>query len=114
LEFNKYGLWQSNPIAKHPAWKWEGYPEYVARQNPPQVNLKYNIGNLLQIESTTNNGWMKFADSTETLIAFDEYRLFIQYSLEIKKMTFVELMKDTTQEKTIKQQMINWYYKQQN
>jgi hypothetical protein len=111
LEFNKYGLWQSNPIAKHPAWKWEGYPDYVAKQNSDQVNLQNNIERLLQIESTTNNGWMKFADSTETLISFDEYRLLIQYCIEIKKMTFVELMKDTTGENTVRQQMINWYNK---
>ncbi|HEY1870378.1 MAG TPA: hypothetical protein VGG71_04930 [Chitinophagaceae bacterium] len=114
LEFNKYGLWRSNPIGKHPTWKWEGYPEYVSRQNSDQINLQNNIQKLLQIESTANNGWMKFADSTETLIAFDEYRLLIQYCIEIKKMTFVELMKDTTEEKTVKQQMINWYNKQQN
>jgi hypothetical protein len=48
LEFNKYGLWQSNPIAKHPTWKWEGYPEYVARQNADQANLQNNIKKLLQ------------------------------------------------------------------
>jgi len=114
LEFNQYGLWQSNPIAKHPVWKWEGYPEYVARQNSDQVNLQTNIKKLLEAENTTNNGWMKFADSTETLIAFNEYRLLIQYCIQIKRMTFVELMKDTTQEKTVRQQMINWCNKQKN
>jgi len=114
MEFNQYGLWQSNPIAKHPVWKWEGYPEYVARQNSDQVNLQTNIEKLLQIERTNNNGWMKFADSTETLIAFEEYRLLIQYCIEIKKLTFIELMKDTTREENVRQQMINWYNKQQN
>ena len=114
FEFNKYGLWHSNPIAKHPVWKWEGYPEYKAKQNSDQLNLKNNIEKLLQIESTTNNGWMKFADSMETLISFDEYRLLTQYCIEIKKMTFVELMKDTTEENTVRQQMINWYNKERN
>jgi hypothetical protein len=112
LEFDRYGFWQSNPIAGHPVWKWEGYPEYVSKQNFDQTKLKNNIERLLQIESATNNGWMKYADNTETLIAFDEYRLLIQYCMEIKKMTFIELMKDTTEEKTIKQQMMNWYNKQ--
>jgi len=113
LEFNKYGLWQSNPIGKHPVWKWEGYPEYIARQNFDQTNLQNNLQKLLQIESTTNNGWMKFSDSTETSIVFDEYRLLIQYCIEIKKMPFVGLMKDTTGEKVVKQQMIHWYNRQQ-
>ncbi len=98
LEFNKYGLWQSNPIAKYPVWKWEGYPEYIARQNFDQAIFQNNIHKLLQIENTTNNPWMMFADSTESLTAFVEYRLLIQYCIKIKKMTFIELMKDTTQE----------------
>lgn len=114
LEFNQYGLWQSNPIAKHPIWKWEGYPEYIARQNPDQTNLQDNIQKHLQIESAPNDGWIKLADSTEILFDFDEYRLLIQYCIEIKKMNFIESMKDTTAEKTIKQQMINWYKEQQN
>jgi len=113
LEFNKYGLWQSNPIAKHPIWKWEGYPEYIARQSFDQTNLQNNIQKLLQTENT-NNVWMTFADGTETLTAFDEYRLLIQYCIAIKKMTFTELIKDTTQEETIKQEMISWYNKQKN
>ncbi len=114
FEFNKYGLWQSNPIGKHPVWKWEGYPEYIARQNVAQTNLQNGIRRLLQIEGTSNDGWMKLADSTETLIGFEEYRLLIQYCLEIKRLTFVELFKDTTQENIVRQQMINWYNKQQN
>ena len=29
-QFNKLGFWNSNPIARYPNWKWEGYPEYVS------------------------------------------------------------------------------------
>jgi hypothetical protein len=46
LEFNKYGLMQSNPIGKHPDWKWEGYPEYIARQNSGEKNLRNDIETL--------------------------------------------------------------------
>ncbi len=111
LEFNHYGLWQSNPIAKHPVWKWEGYPEYIARKNFDQTDLHSNIKKHLEMETTNNNGWMKFSDNTEDLIVFDEYRLLIQYCIEIKKMTFIELMKDTTKQELVRQQMINWYNK---
>jgi len=113
LEFNRYGLWHSNPIANHPDWKWEGYPEYIAKQNTDQQNLQNNIEKLLQTEGRTNNGWIKFVDGKETLISFDEYRLLTQYCIEIKGMNFVELMKDTTDESAIRQQMINWYNKKQ-
>ena len=57
---------------------------------------------------------MKFADSKEILISFDENRLLNQDCMEIKKMTFTELMKDTTEENTVRQQMIDWYDKQRN
>ena len=114
LEFHRYGLWQSNPVANHPRWKWEGYPEYIARQNPDQTDLQSNIRKLLLTENSPNNGWMKFADSTETLITFDEYRLLIQYCLEVKKMTFAKLMQDTTSEDIVKEEMLSWYYRQPN
>jgi hypothetical protein len=109
LEFKKYGLLGSNPIASHPVWKWEGYPEYIAKQNPDQVDLRKNIERLLQNESADNNGFMKYADGSESLIAFDEYRLLIKYCLEEKKMSFVELMNDTTGENTVRQQMMSWF-----
>ncbi len=114
LEANRFGLTGSRPIKNIPNWKWEGYPEYVARRNPDQTNLNNNIRKLLETANTDNNDWMKFADSTETLVAFEEYRLLIQYCIEIKQMDFEAIMKDTTDEKTIKQQMMNWYIKQLN
>jgi hypothetical protein len=109
LEFKKYGLWKSNPIAKHPKWKWEGYAEYIGRQHSADKNLKDNIQKLLQAERVNNAGWMMLADSTEIITAFFKYRLLIQYCLEIKKMSFMQLMEDKTPEETVTQQMIAWY-----
>jgi hypothetical protein len=28
LQFDKLGLWKSNPVANIPNWKWEGYAQY--------------------------------------------------------------------------------------
>ena len=39
LQFHKFGIWKSNPVASNPKWKWEGYAEYVARQNKDQKDL---------------------------------------------------------------------------
>lgn len=114
LEFSKYGLWDSNPIGKHPEWKWEGYPEYIARQTLRGDTLSNNIKMLLNAEKVNQNGWMKLTDNTETTISYFEYRLLIQYCLEIKKMSFTQLLQDSTQEETIKQQMMDWYHKQSN
>jgi hypothetical protein len=109
LEFNKYGLWRSNPIGNHPSWKWEGYPEYIARQNSGDKNLRNDIRTLLHIERTNNDGWIMFPDSTETLISFYKYRLLIQFCLEVKKMSFVQILKDTAQEESVRHQMLAWF-----
>jgi hypothetical protein len=112
LEFRKYGLWESNPIGRHPEWKWEGYPEYIARKNARLGNLQSGIKTLLVTEKDNNSGWMTLPDSTEVLIHYFKYRLLVEYCLEVKKWNFVQLLQDTTAEETIRQEMINWYSKQ--
>jgi hypothetical protein len=114
LEFRKYGLWKSNPLGGHPEWKWEGYPEYIARKNTQHGNLQNGIKTLLLAEEDNYSGWMTLPDSTEVLIHYFKYRLLVQYCLEVKKMSFVQLLQDTTGEETLRQEMMNWYSKQPN
>ena len=114
LQFRKYGLWKSNPLGRHPQWKWEGYPEYIARQNSQLKNLQTGIKTLLQTEAVNTTGWMTLPDSTETIVSFFKYRLLIQYCMEVKKMSFVQLLEDNTPEETVRQQMLNWYSNQPN
>jgi len=111
LEFKKYGLWKSNPIAGHPEWKWEGYPEYIARQKAQIGNLQEGIKMFVKAEKASTDNWMTLPDSTETLVHFFKYRLLIQYCLEVKKMTFVNLLRDTTRQETVRLQMMDWYNK---
>ncbi len=109
LQYDKMGLWKSNPIAQYPTWKWEGYPEYVARQNPDQKDLAKNIERLINTEQINNNGWIYFADSTGTVITYYKYWLLIKYEMDIKKMTYIQILKDTAQEETVRKEMMNWY-----
>jgi hypothetical protein len=109
LEFNKFGFWGSNPVGKHPAWKWEGYPEYIARANKGYDNLCAGIKILQETKNGIQTGWMTLPDGTETLTLYFDYRLMIQYCMEIKKTSFTQLLEDSTPEKTIRQQMLNWY-----
>ena len=110
LEFNWYGLFQANPIGKHPDWKWEGYPEYIARQ---PKNLQHGIDLLLAAENR-NQGWIKLPDGTETITIFQEYLTLVQYCMEVKKMHFEELLADKTPKEMIRRQMIDWYHKNPN
>lgn len=108
LEFKKLGFFKANPLGKHPSWKWEGYPEYIARQ-PQAANLSAGISALLQAERAGGTGWMALADGTETLIVYHGYMLLVQYCMQVKKMSFLQLLADTASEETIRRQMMDWY-----
>ncbi len=99
LQYNKSGLLHANPIARQPKWKWEGYPEYVARKH--EASLVKNITYLLQTEQTDNNNWITFNDSTGTVIPYYKYWLLVQYCIDIRKMTYDHLLKDTSQESRV-------------
>ena len=115
LQFNKLGLWKSNPLGKIPTWKNEGYPEYIARQYQDQTNLKKNINRLNEALKKDKNEWgISFADST--FVGKDNYSwwLLIQYCMDIKKMTYKQVLTDTTKEENLRQEMMNWYDKNYN
>ncbi|MBC7873969.1 MAG: hypothetical protein H7Y01_08235 [Ferruginibacter sp.] len=109
LQFDKRGFWRSNPVAKFPAWKWEGYPEYVARQHPGQKDLSKNIDRLLLTEQTAHNNWIQFDDSTGTVIPYYRNWLLVQFCLDIKHMTYEQVLSDTTGEEIVRKQMMDWY-----
>ena len=107
LQFDQLGLLKSNPIANFPNWKWEGYAEYVSRQYPDQKNLTENINRLL---STDKSNWeINFADSTIASREYYEYWILMQYCVDIKKMTFHQILEDTTQEQIIQKEMMGWF-----
>lgn len=110
LQFNKLGLLKSNPMANIPEWKWEGYSEYIARQELDEKDVSKNIARLLAIEQTNNNGWIQFGDGTGTVIQYYRYWLLVAYCMNIKQMTYTQLLNDTTTEKSLQKQMMNWYW----
>jgi hypothetical protein len=113
FQFHKFGLWKSNPVANHPNWKWEGYPEYVSRRNTAQLDLKTNIARKIAQENLNKDGWaISFSDSTIAPRAYYNAWLLLQYCLDIKKMTYENLLKDTTDEQTVTTQMMNWFESQ--
>lgn len=107
LQFNKLGFWKSRPIANIDNWKWEGYAEYISRKGPDKQNLVQNLDRLYNAGKDT---WcVTFEDGT---IAPNEYYIawtMLQYCIDIKKMTYQQLLKDKTAETAIKQEMMNWY-----
>ena len=107
LQFEKLGFWGSKPISNIPNWKWEGYAEYVSRQNADQKDLKKNIDRLQQ---TDKNIWeVKFEDNTITSREYYNYWSMVKYCLDVKKMSYQQLLTDETSEQSIKQEMMKWY-----
>jgi hypothetical protein len=107
LQFDKLGFWKSNPVANIPNWKWEGYAEYVSRQNNDQKDLVKNIDRL---EQTDKNSWdITFEDNTISPREYYNYWTLVQYCLGIKQMTYQQLFSDTTNEQSVRQEMMNWY-----
>jgi hypothetical protein len=107
FQFYKYGLFKSNPVAHIPEWKWEGYPEYVARKN--KAGLVNNISCLIKVENTDNNNWIDFDDSTGTVISYYRNWLLVQYCLDVRKMSYDRLLKDTMSEALLTRNMMDWY-----
>ncbi len=111
-QFDHLGLLNSNPLANYPEWKWEGYPEYIARRNSDQQNLVFNIDRLQATQKTNHDGWIKFKDSTGTVLSYYEYWLLMQYCLDVKHLSYKQVLQDTSSVKEINQQMMNWYKQQ--
>ena len=110
IVFHKIGLWKSNPVANHPLWKWEGYPEYIARRNSDKPGLTENIKLLHEEIKKDKDEWsIILSDNTISPTDYFKYKLLVQYCMEIKNMSYADLLKDTTSEETVHEEMMGWY-----
>ena len=107
LQFDKLGFWKSEPIANIPNWKWEGYAEFVSRQNVDQKDLSKNITRL--IETDKSNWAISFKDNTIAPRAYYESWILVQYCMNIKKMSYKQMLADTASEQAIRQEMMSWF-----
>lgn len=106
FQFDHLGLWKSKPLANIPNWKWEGYAEYISRQNNDQKDLLKNIERSL---SAKKDKWeIRFADSTIAPSAYYDYWILVQYCMDIRKMTYQQMLLDTTNEQVVREEMMNW------
>jgi hypothetical protein len=113
MQFDKLGFWKSNPMAKIPEWKWEGYAEYIARREPYQENLAQNIEHLFSDENKDGKSWaIKFADGTISPRTYYGYWLLVQYCIDVKKLSYEEILLNSEKEEDIRNEMMAWF--QQN
>ncbi len=109
-QFDNLGFYKSNPIANLPNWKWEGYAEYISRNSNDQNDLKQNI---VRLQSTSKNSWgVKFSNQTITPRFYNDYWNLVKYCMDIKKMTYRDILIDTTSETKVKEEMTKWFLMQ--
>lgn len=109
-QVHQLGFWRANPVARYPTWKWEGYAEYVARQSSQYPTLGQQFRQLKQAKKVAPHAWaISLADSTSVSHDYAQYLLLTTYCLDVKKMTYRQLLADTTSEKTVTAQLSRWY-----
>lgn len=109
LEFHKYGFWGSNPIAGHPNWKWEGYPEYISRQAADQTDLKSNFRRWQMDQSEADGDWgVEFEDGTMAPPEYYMDWMLVHYCMEVKGMSFEALLSDPTSRAEIQAEFEAW------
>jgi hypothetical protein len=110
LQANKYGILKFNPF-KHPElWKLEGYPEYVSKHadlSNKDYSLEKDIETFVRLKNTTNDIWIKEGDC-EVPDYYYKGKLMMKYLIDIKHLTYDQILKDTTSENIIYQEMIKW------
>lgn len=106
-QFNAFGFWGSNPVSNYPNWKWEGYPEYIARQNPDQLEFHENIKKLVNAKKN-KKGVIHFQDGTIASTNYFRDWLLVKYSMEIKGMSYKGLLENTIDQNSLENEMINW------
>lgn len=112
-QFHHFGLWHSNPLARYPTWKWEGYAEYVARRTASKPNLASDIDRLLRAEQTDPHGWdIRYADGTSGNRDYFRFLVLSEYCLDVKKLTYRQVLSDTTPESIVRRQMMRWYQRE--
>ena len=110
LQFIKLGFFNANPLGNHPDWKWEGYAEYVARKSDEQLSLVRNIKRLETAKEEKPEAWgIFFDDGTVAPRTYYEYWLLVQYCLDVKQMTYLELLNSEIPMASIQKEMNDWY-----
>lgn len=111
LQANKYGLLNFSPIKHPPMWKLEGYPEYIARRETilhQDYDFIREIDRYVKLNSETQDIWLEVTENHFMPFYYYKGRLMVEYLIEIKGMTYDEILKDARSEEEIFDELIQW------
>lgn len=112
LQANKYGILKFNPF-KHPEfWKLEGYPEYISKQKElsnKDYSLTSDIDRYVNLKSKATDIWISSEEGgCEAPDYYYRGKLMMEYLIDIKHLSYDQILKDTTSENNVYREMIKW------
>jgi len=112
LQTKKYGIVKFNPFSHPEFWKLDGYPEYISRKSQllaKDYSLVKEIERYIELENKAGDGWILTPDGgCEFPGYYYKGRLMMEYLIDIKRLTYDQILKDTVSESTIFKEMIKW------
>lgn len=112
LQYEKYGILKFNPF-KHPElWKIEGYPEYISKQTElsrKDYSFTSDIDRYVTLESKATGIWISSQEGgCEVPNYYYKGKLMTEYLIDIRHLSYDQILKDTASENTVYQDMIQW------
>ena len=112
LQYEKYGILKFNPF-KHPElWKIEGYPEYISKQTELSrkgYSFTSDIARYVTLESKATGIWISSQEGgCEVPNYYYQGKLMTEYLIDIRHLSYDQILKDTASENTVYQDMIQW------
>jgi hypothetical protein len=103
LQYKKYGFFGSNPVAGYDEWKWEGYPEYTS------FGSNYDLSTLIKKHlEDTNNNLIEMEDGSKTTKSHLKYLVMIKYCIEVRQMTYDQILKSKDSSDKVYSDLLNW------
>lgn len=111
LQVHHLGIWAVNPVHHPPLWKLEGYPEYIALQETirsPGYDFRATI-QALKTHVDNHSEWPVLEPGRTEHIVYLKGRVMIEYLMNIRGMTYDQILQDTRSEEEIYQELMAWY-----
>jgi len=112
LQAHKYGILKFNPFRHPEFWKLEGYPEYISKQkelSSKDYSLTSDIDRYLNLESKATDIWVLSEEGgCEVPDYYYKGKLMMEYLMDIRHLSYDQILRDAASENIIYQEMIKW------
>jgi hypothetical protein len=112
LQAHKYGILKFNPFRHPEFWKLEGYPEYIATYHelPDKgYGLSQEIARYINLRHKATGIWILSEEGgCEVPDYYYKGRLMMEYLMDIRHLSYDQILRDTASEDNVYREMVNW------